>query len=282
MILKSVPVSDRTLKDWLPLFDAPDPAVRHFAVEKLGDRDTREMAGALLRQLGHADRSLHDLALAALARLKHGVPALAEAVRKAATPDEAWALARAQAPFAKDYASAVRKDLFTDACAYLEAGDRRADALLFLLREADARGLRDRLEERALAFRKKKAYEKAMTYLRLLARDPACAEATRFELAACGLKVSDHDLSAEARAADPALQQLARLVHNPEVNPAERLKQAKWLDADDLFYLGFHFVEGAGREKEFGAEALHLLLKRSPRSKAAQDAKRKLRSAGLK
>jgi hypothetical protein len=66
------------------------------------------------------------------------------------------------------------------------------------------------------------------------------------------------------------------------VAPAERLKQAKWLQPEDLFYLGFHFVEGDRSEREFGAQALRLLLKRSPRSKIAKDARSKLRSAGLK
>jgi hypothetical protein len=125
----------------------------------------------------------------------------------------------------------------------LEAGDRRADALLFLLREADAKGLRDRLEDRALTHRKKNKYSLALIYWRLLTRDPACGEGIRFEQAACGLKVSGHDLAADSRSADACLH------HGPE--------------------------------KEFGAQVLRLLIRRSPRSKPAKDAKSKLRSQGL-
>jgi hypothetical protein len=114
-----------------------------------------------------------------------------------------------------------------------------------------------------------------------LTRDPACGEALRFEMAACGLKASEHDLAVESRTADPSLQQFARLVRSHDVDPADRLKQAKWLGPEDLFYVGFHFAEGDRQEREFGAQALRLAIQRSPRSKLAKDAKSKLRSTGL-
>jgi hypothetical protein len=281
MILKEAPVSDRALRDWLPLLDAPDPAARRFAIEKIGDRDKAEIAAALVRQLDHPDRSLRDLALSRLAKLAYGREALASALRQAEIPDKAWALARVQAPMVREYSPALRTRLFAQACDYLEAGDRRADALLFLLREADAKGLRDRLEERALANRKKKKYSLALIYWRLLTRDPACREEIRFEQAACGLKVSGHDLAPESRSTDPCLHQFAGLVHRHETEPIKFVEKAKWLDPEDLFYLGFHFAEGHGPEKEFGAQVLRLLIRRSPRSKSAKDAKSKLRSQGL-
>src|SRR5436190_8326077 len=43
----------------------------------------------------------------------------------------------------------------------------RSDPLFFLVRELDPAGLRDRLEAIAIAHRKKKAYEKALPFLRL-------------------------------------------------------------------------------------------------------------------
>jgi hypothetical protein len=282
MLLKEATASGRGDKEWLALLDAPDAAVRRFAIDKLADQDSAALAQALIRQLGHRDRELHAAALERLGKMKHGRAALAGALLKARNVDEAWLLARAQASFVRDLGSALQKQIFGQACNYLENEDRRADALLFLLREADARALRGQLEDKALALRKKKDYATALIYLRLLGRDPACGEALRFELAACGLRLSEHNLAADARAADPCLDQFARLVRSHEVEPAERLKQAKWLQPEDLFYLGFHFVEGDRSEREFGAQALRLLLKRSPRSKIAKDARSKLRSAGLK
>jgi len=171
--------------------------------------------------------------------------------------------------------------VFARACEALEAGDRRTDAFLFLLRAADAAETRDRLENRALALRKKKDYARALVYLRTVARDPACGLAVRLELAACGLKVSRQDLSAEARASDAALEQFARLMHTQATEVGAYVQKASWLDASDLLYLGFHFAEREGVEKKFGGEVLHLVIKRSPRTKVGQNAKSKLRSAGL-
>src|SRR5262249_54411202 len=157
-ILNHLQVNERSLPDWLALFEAPDVAVRRMALEKLGDRDSPAVAEALVRQLDHGDRGLRDAALARLAKLKAGRKALTAALFAADNADRAWQLARAQASFVKDYPADSRGEGFDKASEYLEAGDRRADALLFLLREADVAELRDRLERRALALRKKKDY----------------------------------------------------------------------------------------------------------------------------
>ncbi|HLN28778.1 MAG TPA: HEAT repeat domain-containing protein [Gemmataceae bacterium] len=281
MILKALAVTDRNMDDWLSLLQAPDVATRRFGMEKLAGTDTAAVSEALIRQLERPDRNLRDEAIAYLGRMKHGREALARALLESESAEEAWILARALAPVVAECPPGLRVKVFARMCALLESGDRHAEALLFLLREWDTRALRDQLEERALLHRKKKAYDKALLYLRLLTRDPACAEELRFELAGCGLKVSEQSLGLEAREADPSLQQFARLIHSHEVNPGERLRQARWLTAEDLFYLGFHFVEGEKPERIFGQEALQLAIKRSPRSKLAKDAKSKLRSAGL-
>jgi hypothetical protein len=250
-------------------------------MERVGERDSAEVADALMDQLPHPDRSLREAALARLSRLEHGRDALARALLDADTPDRAWVLARAQAPLVKDYPADWRQRVFERAGDYLEAGDRRADALLFLLREADPAELHERLEQRALALRKKKNYAAALLYLKLLARDPACGFPTRLELAACGLKVSSKELTAEARAADPCLGQFAHLCEGYETELSEQLDKMKWLEPEDLYYLGFHLAEKEGRQKHFAGKVLHLLVKRSPRSKLAQAAKTKLRGAGL-
>jgi HEAT repeat protein len=280
-ILKALPADEKALPEWLALLRAPDVAVRRLAIEKIGDRDKEDVAKALLEQLDHADRGLRDLALAHLSRLEHGRRVLTTALLEVESPERAWALARAQAPFVKEYPARWRETLFARAGKCLEAGDRRAEALLFLLREADAAELRQRLEERALALRKKKDYATALLYLRLLARDPAVGFPVRWELAACGLKVSAKELTAEARAADPCLQQFASLIQGYEAEVVKELEKAKWLGPEDLYYLGFHLAEKEGALKRVGGRVLHLVHKRSPRSKLAQAARSKIRSEGL-
>ncbi len=280
-ILKTQSVTDRTLPEWLTLLQAPDVAARHFGVEKLGDRDNEAVAAALLEQVSHPDRGLREEALSRLTRLEHGRTALTKAFLEAPTADRAWPLAKAQAPFVKNYPADWRETVFDQLCTHLEAGDRRTEPLLFLLREADAADLRERIEKRALTLRKKEDYANALHYLRLLTRDPACGFPIRLEHAACGLKVSSHDLTAEAREADPCLHHFINLCQNYETELAEELEKFDWLGPEDLYYLGFHFAEKEGRQKHFAEKVLHLLLKRSPRSKLAQAAKAKLRGTGL-
>jgi hypothetical protein len=281
LLLKRLPADAKSQSYWLDLLRTADVAVRRLALEKIGDRDTAEVAGALLQQLNHPDSGLREAALARLCSAKRGREALTAALLGADTADRAWFLARAQAPFAKDYPADWRDKVFARAADYVEANDRRADALLFLLREADAADLHERLEERAVALRKKKAYPAALFYLRLLARDPALGFPTRLELAACGLKVSVKDLAHENRSADPCLGQFANLIQQDDEELLKQLEKTKWLDPEDLYYVGFHFAEHEGRAKKFAGGVLRLVVKRSARSKLGQAAKSKLRGAGL-
>jgi hypothetical protein len=281
VLLSRLSADNKSLGEWLTLLQAPDVSVRLLALDKVADRDKGEVAEALVGQLGHPDRSLRDKALARLAKLEHGREALTKALLEAETPDRAWQLAKAQAPFARSYAAPLREEVFRQTCEHLEASDRRADALLYLLREAEPADLRDRLERRALELRKKKAYDRALLYLRLLARDPACGFPIRLELASCGLKVSGHDLSAEARANDPSLSQYSQLAQQDPDELLAQLEKTRWLEPEDLYYLGFHLAEQDSRQKKLAARILQLVAKRSPQSKTAQAARSKLRSAGL-
>jgi len=77
------------------------------------------------------------------------------------------------------------------------------------------------------------------------------------------------------------VQQMARLIGSHEADTLAFVSKAKWLEPEELYYLGFHFVEKERAEKKFGGEMLRLVVKRSPRSKLAKDAKSKLRGEGL-
>jgi hypothetical protein len=282
LMLKGVPGTKALLPAWLTLLDAPDVAVRRLGIEKVAAFDQPEVATALLKQLDHADRGLRENAIARLGRLESGRKAMAQALLEADSADRAWILARAQEPFVAMYDAAIRKRLLDRAFTYLEQNDRRADAVLSVLRAANFNTLRDALETRALALRKKKKYEAALPFLRLLARDPACGLPIRMEQAVCALKLSAHDLSTEARAADPSLNQFAALVHGGNIKDLTVfLRNAKWLEPTELFYLGFHFAEKEQQEKEFGGEVLRIVIERAKKTKIGKDAKSKLRNEGM-
>jgi hypothetical protein len=282
MLLKPAPVKAKKAKPWLALLDAPDVATRRFAVEKLHGIDTAEVARRLAGQLGHHDRELRDDAVRALLSFSAGRHTLFDKLLETTSIDEAWSLARALAPVAAESRKPPQAKLFAYATKLHDADDRRAAALWFLLRARDHDGARDQIEARAESLRKKKKYAEALSYYRLLTQDPACSDDTRFELAATGLKLSAHDTSKEARAADLALGQFSRLLQNASFNLIGKTAKAKWLDGEDLFYLGFHFVEQTHRPREFGKQVLELLVKRSPQTALGKQAKSKLRSEGFK
>ncbi|MBI3409557.1 MAG: HEAT repeat domain-containing protein [Planctomycetes bacterium] len=272
---------DKGGRDWLPLFQAPEQALRRFAIEKLGNRDTPEIAQALMEQIRHPDPGLRDDAIKHLGLLPRGRLSLLNALEGAENPDDAWRFARAQTGWIADLPTPKLKKLMELACRYLEEGDRRYDALAFLLRQADPALLQKQLKENAEHFRQKKNYEKALVYLRQLLRDPACGVEIRLEAAGCGLKTSGHDLTADSRASDPALQQLARLAPNYETECLEFLKKARWLGPEDLFYAGFHFAEQNGPLRNFGGKVLKMVVKKAGKSRLSKDARTKLQSHGL-
>jgi hypothetical protein len=282
LLLKQIEPTAKTLSSWATLFEAADPSARRFAIEKIGHHDTTEVLKALRSQLQHPDRQLRELTLTALARSPKGKLGLLDELLAAESPDACWNLARATSPFLRSADAAARKSMLSEASKRLETGDRRADPLFFVLREIDPKKLRDDLEARALALRKKKDYGRALVYLKMLTRDPGCGEAIRFEMAATGLKLSDKDLATEHRVSDPCLQQLARLAHSHEQPPIERLRAATWLTPEEYFYAGFHFAESSDRqERDLGSALLELVQERSPKTKLAKDAKTKQRAAGL-
>ena len=281
MMLQNMPVQSKLLEDWYGLLAAPDVAVRRLALGKLKDQDNAELAEMLLPDLKHPDRAYRDEVLQQLSNMDAGCKAIIDALLEAETTDAAWMLARAAAPRIKELPAAMRQKLFVTVCGYLEEDDRRSDALLFLLRETDAADLRERLEEKAAGHRQKKKYEQAMVYLRLLGRDPAIGFANRFDLAAVGLKLSAKDLSHESRHADPCLGHFSHLARHFEPELMKQLEKTKWLEPEDLYYLGFHFSEKDGAERKVAAPILQLVVKRSPKTKTGQAAKTKLKNSGL-
>ncbi len=281
MILNKVPASAKNAKIWLHLLQAHDVATRRFAVEKLSGLESAEAVRGLLGQLVHADRALRDSAQQALLRFAKGRQALLEKLLAGTSVDECWDLVRTLAPVAKELVKGARQSLLDQAVRHHEQEDRRSLPLWHFLRDLDAGWTREQMESLAQSRREKKNYPQALSYYRLLIQDPSAGEDIRFGLAATGLKVSNHDQAVEARQADHALGQFSRLLQNPSFDVIGRVSKAKWLDATDLFYLGFHFVEQTHRAREFGKQVLELVLKRWPKSELGKSARKKLKSAGL-
>jgi hypothetical protein len=282
MLLDKLPFNAKQIDEWLKLFAAPDLAARRFALNKIANIDSADVANTLIDEIKHPDRKYRGEVLAKLAGLAKGRKALAKPLREAETPEEAWDLARVVGPFAKGDPKTWGDELFATLCKHLEANDKRVDPLLFVLREAGAPELRDRLETKGASYKKKEDFETALLYYRAAARDPASGFSIKIGLATIGLKLSNKELEAEARAHDAALHHFSDLIRADEPATYKEVESTKWLGADELYYLGFHFADHAGVMGEFGGMVLRLLLKRFPKNKLASSAKNKLKSSGQK
>lgn len=280
MILSRLTPTAKSASDWVPLLTAPDIAARQLGIEKLGGFDDAAVAEGLLANAVHPNRGVAEAAAKKLAGTKAGRAAVLSAVADAPNADVAWPLARLAATFDDALPPALRQKLLAAAGDHLAAKDHRADPLLFLLREADPKGLQDTLLETAVGLRKKKKYDAALEYLKVLARDPGVGFAVRSELALCGLKVSAKDVDPHSRMTDPCLKHLDTLfAQNPE-SLRQELEKAKFLEPEDLFYAGFHFAEQIGRPRQFGIDLLKLVAARSPKSEVGKSAKNKVKAAG--
>ncbi len=279
-ILEKLPVSDKTADDWIALLHAPDIAARRLAIEKVGDRDTVVVAEALMLQMHHSDPGVRDAARTKLKQLKAGRKLLVQALLETEGHDDAWQLARTVASFKTELTPTSRESIFATACKYLEKGDHRTDAILFVLREIDATKLQQNLLERAVELRKKKKYDVAMTYLKAVARDPAIGFDARLEIALTGLKVSLKEMDPHDRDNDPCLRSFDTLFAQDADRLEKELEKAKFLDDADLFYVGFHFAEQIGRPRQFGIDVLKMVAKRYPKTEAGKSAKNKLKNVG--
>jgi hypothetical protein len=73
------------------------------------------------------------------------------------------------------------------------------------------------------------------------------------------------------------LELLADLYRSSAFPLLEALKKEKTLEPADLFYLGFHFAEGAADERDLGKDILEFLATRYPRTTVGKSAKNKLK-----
>ncbi len=279
-VLNKLKVNEKTAPQWIELLHAPDIAARRMAMEKIGDRDTAEVAEAMMLQLHHTDRGVREDANARLKKLKTGRKLLVNALLETEGHDNAWQLSRTVLSFKDELTPANREAIFATACQYLEKNDHRTDAFLFLLREIDATKLQANLVARAVELRKKKKYHEAMTYLKAVARDPSVGFDVRLEIAMTGLKVSLKEMDPHDRENDPCLRSFDTLFQLDSDRLLKELDKAKFLDAEDLFYVGFHFAEQIGRPRQMGIEVLKLVVKRDPKGTAGKSAKNKLKNVG--
>jgi hypothetical protein len=174
-------------------------------------------------------------------------------------------------PSAKKVPAAMRKQLLETATDRLAEGERNWEALLDVARDADPAAVAEALRALAQKLRKKNT-DKSLTVLALLCRSDKSTDIDRYALAALELQKGTHDTRPAARAGDPALHKLAVLL-TKGFDVGTALRKDRSMELEDLYYVGFHFVEEG---HPIGEELLSEVVKKGGRGKVAKMAKNKL------
>lgn len=265
--------------DWADLLENPHAAVRSLAVRRLAADDTAAANRQLLALLKHADTDLREVAAGALSGHKGATKLLLDALEEEPDAETAWRLAKILKPHAEAIDAKTFKRFASLAAEDLQGGKPRHEALLYLLRNVNAREADTVVLEAGLAHKKAKRWTAAIECLRRLTNAELFDDEARYALSLCNLKVSPKDINPHVRADDHALRGFQALLRVPAFKLADRLKKDKTVDAAELFYVGFHFAELAGDEKAFGVALLDHVARTAPKSAEGKAAKNKLKLA---
>lgn len=281
-ILEPVDLPPAYEKELRRLVGGRFPQVRQFAVRKLATSRSRISAEALLEVMDGKDE---DLRRSAVRALKHSprAPALLFPRLCAETdPDRAWALVHIMKPNAASLKPADRKKLGRTAMKHLDAGDRRAEALLHLYRHLDEKAYIRDFYDRALAHKRARKYAEAERDLRLISQSHHFDDEARFLLGLMMLQSAGKSASPTSPKTRQALDVLRRMADASGFNLETRLKkEARALGPDGMYVVGFGLVEGKGPTRDLGVKLLKSQMKKGPRTKVGRMARDKLETEGL-
>ena len=276
-ILEKLPLSGSYDAQWRKLLKNKHAVVRAFAARKLAATDNAAVNRLMMALLKHEDAQIGEIAHGALSRHRNATPFLLAALARERKTEAAWRLAKILKPHSGWIDRKTLKKFAALAARDLESGNPRYESLFYFLRNIDPKVVDGVLRDVGLKFKKAKKWSKAVECLRQLARTDGFDRELRYELSVCDLKQSQKDLAPRLRADDQALRGLQALLADKSFKLPDRLKREKALDAADLYYVGFHFSEGAGDERKFGLRLLEDVAKRWPKGKEGKAARSKLK-----
>ncbi len=254
----------------------PDSDRARFVLEMLGRQPDTEATRLLVHAACTLERKRAEIAATALGGREDAVAPLAKALLETKDADRAWLLRNVLRPSAKKIASALRKQLLDEGMARLADGARGWEALLDVVRDADADGVATAVRALAEKLRRAKNDDKAAAVYGLLCRTDRATDDDRYALASLELARGPKDTRPAARNSDESLKMLYGLLSRGfDVGAA--LRKDKHLELDALYYVGFHFAE---LKKPLGEELLDEVVNKGGRTKVGKMAKNKLALLG--
>ncbi|HJY81062.1 MAG TPA: HEAT repeat domain-containing protein [Candidatus Binatia bacterium] len=276
-LLEAHPLPEEYQSVLARLLESPHVAVQKFALRKMGEFDSPAMVRALVQQLGDPAAARRDAAARSLQKISTARPALTKEFVACEDASKAWAIAQ----ILPMYEGKWRRDTLDAIWERLQAAvrddDRIQGAYLYFLKSVEVDYAYAHLAARGAQLAQKKHYREAIKFLTPLKEFPTFQAEDKYRLALAQLKLHPHAVESLARRHEPVLDLLADLYRSSAFPLLETLKKEKALEPQDLFYLGFHFVEGGADERELGKDILELVVSRYPRTNVGKSAKNKLK-----
>ena len=257
------------------LLESPHPDVQKFALRKMGDFSTPATVRTLIEQLGDPDYRKRDVAANSLRKIPEARAALLRELTACDDASKAWSIAELLPSFEGKWRQDVLIALWKRLHAAINAEDRIQTAFLQVLKLADANYSYQQLAGEAAKLAKAKKFKEAVAFLALLKEFSEFKSEDKFRLALAQLKLHAHTLATNRH--HPAVDLLADLHRNSAYPLFEALKKDRALEAEDLFNLGFSFVERHGDERSLGKDLLEYVAAKFPRNKIGKNAKNKLK-----
>jgi HEAT repeat protein len=257
------------------LMQSPHGTIQNFALRKLGDFNTPATVRTLVEQLGDPDYRKRDTAAQSLRKIPESRATLIKELLACNNPSKAWTIAELLSFYDAKWRQDILDALWQRLQAAVRAQDRIQSSFLHVLKSANAGYLYAQLTGSAAKLLKSENFKEAAAFLMPLKEFSEFRPEDKFHLALAQLKLRSHKVAGLRQ--DPALDQLSELYRNSSYPLLEALKKEKALSSEDLFYLGFTFVERGGEERALGRGLLEHLAVTRPRTKLGKNARNKLK-----
>lgn len=261
------------------LKNSPHFAVHGHVMERLKDEDKSKVASAIFPFLRDSRYRVRDIAEQTL----RSMPSAMEQMLDELTESGDDGLCRRISVILKDYPpQAKRRHLVRSLSrffALFDRNDRNYEYFFDFVRGIDPEPIRQKIYERVERLHRGKSRDKWLKisrYLRVLWDHHLITSDGRYTFALALIKLSNRDLSPHARQANLGLQVIRSLIYDDTPGLVKRLTSNKDLDAEDLFYIGFHFMDEGEELKPFAKAMLEYVGKKYPRSRVAEVAREKL------
>jgi HEAT repeat protein len=256
----------------------------HFSVhihvfERLRGTDRPDVAKAIIPFLADPRYRVREAAEEALRHIPSGIDHLFEVL---ISSDDLEVTQRVNS-ILREFPQDVRAKYLDRAVSRLlqlfDRNDPHFKSFLEFIRGVDAGPLRQKLYQKARSLkvsRSRERWSRIRSLLQILWDNHLITPEGRYLFAVALIKESSKDLAPDSRRGDLGLQVLRALVYDDHKNLAKSLTSDRDLDADDLFYLGFHFCEEGGDMGRFGETLLDHVIRKYPKSRFAAPAQHKL------